>query len=92
MRTRKFCPKCGRPLYKSQTRGYAFQCFGCDKDFYRFEVYRIKDLSTVNMLQRATYFDELSDPISLPAASVKKPYRRPQSTKNQKVNNHGKNP
>ncbi len=92
MKTRKFCPKCGRPLYKSQTRGYAFQCFACDEDFYRFEVYRTKDLSIVKMLRRATYFDELTDPIPLPTASVKKPYRRPKPTYHQKRNDHGRNP
>jgi hypothetical protein len=90
MKTRKFCPKCGRPLLKSTTKGYAFQCFACDEDFYRFEVYGLKDLPKVRRLQRATYFDELTDRISLPAASVKKPYRRPQPTKHQKVNNYGR--
>ena len=91
MKTRKFCPKCGRPVLKSRTRGYAFQCFACDEDFFRFEVYGLKDLSTVRKLQRATYFDELTDPIRLPAASVKKPYRRPQLAINQKVNQNGRN-
>jgi transcriptional regulator NrdR family protein len=87
MKTRKFCPKCGRPLLKSQVKGYAFQCFACDEDFYRFEVYRLKDLPVVRKIQRMTHFDELAD--GLPPASVKKPYRRPQLTKHQKVNNNG---
>jgi transcriptional regulator NrdR family protein len=84
MKTRKFCPKCGRPVLKSQTKGYAFQCLACDEDFHRFEVYRLKDIAIVRRIQRTTYFDELTDSISLPAASVKKPYRRPRPTKNQK--------
>ncbi len=86
MKSRKFCPKCGRPVLKSKTKGYAFQCCACDEDFYRFEVYGLKDLLIVRKLQRTTYFDELTDSIRLPAASVKKPYRRPQHTINQKVN------
>lgn len=31
------CEKCGAPLFRSQVRGYAFQCFECDEDFYSFE-------------------------------------------------------
>lgn len=38
MKTRKFCPHCGRPVVRSRTPGYAFQCHACDEDFYRFEV------------------------------------------------------
>lgn len=51
MKTRRFCPKCGRMLLKSGTKGYAFQCMNCDEDFYRFEVLtkkqkRMMDLKT----------------------------------------------
>ena len=83
MKTRKFCPKCGRPVLKSRTKGYAFQCLACDEDFFRFEVYRTKDIIIVRKLQRTTYFDELTDPIPLPVASVKKPYRRLRPTYHQ---------
>ena len=38
MKTRRFCPKCGRMLLKSRIKGYVFQCMNCDEDFYRFEV------------------------------------------------------
>lgn len=38
MKTRRFCPKCGRMLLRSRIEGYAFQCMNCDEDFYRFEV------------------------------------------------------
>ena len=38
MKTRRFCPKCGRMLLRSRIEGYAFQCMNCDGDFYRFEV------------------------------------------------------
>lgn len=32
------CPHCGAPLAKSDTKGYAWQCFYCDEDFYNVEV------------------------------------------------------
>ena len=88
MKTRKFCPKCGRPVLKSRAKGYAFQCFACNEDFYRLEVWRTKDIAIVRRLQRMTYFDELTDPIPLSQASVRKPYRRLKPTKHQKVNGH----
>ena len=31
------CCKCGRPLFRSLSPGYTFQCFTCDEDFYQFE-------------------------------------------------------
>ena len=31
------CRRCGSPLFKSLSPGYAFQCFTCDEDFYHFE-------------------------------------------------------
>ena len=51
MKTRRFCPKCGRMLLKSRIKGYEFQCMNCDEDFYRFEVLtkkqkRMMDLKT----------------------------------------------
>ena len=51
MKTRRFCPKCGRMLLKSRIKVYAFQCMNCDEDFYRFEVLtkkqkRMMDLKT----------------------------------------------
>lgn len=92
MKTRKFCPKCGRPLLRSDLskteNAYKFQCFACDDDFWRFEVYSTKNIAIVRRIQRMTYFEELAD--GLPPTSVKKPYRRPQPTKHQKVNHHGK--
>jgi hypothetical protein len=51
MKTRRFCPKCGRPLLKSRIKGYRFQCLYCDEDFCRFEVLRKKDLPKAKRLQ-----------------------------------------
>lgn len=31
------CRKCGSPLFRSLLPGYAYQCFTCDEDFYKFE-------------------------------------------------------
>lgn len=36
--TDKVCPKCGSPLFRSFIKGYTFQCFTCDEDFYKIEV------------------------------------------------------
>lgn len=51
MKTRRFCPHCGRPLRKSSLgkseKKYSFQCFLCGEDFYKFEVLRKKDLPSV---------------------------------------------
>lgn len=48
MKTRRFCPKCGRMLLKSRIKGYAFQCMNCDEDFYRFEVLTRKQKRMIN--------------------------------------------
>ena len=74
MKTRKFCPRCGRPLLKSQIRDYAFQCFGCGEDYYRIEVYAKKELETVKNIQRYAYLQERST--GLPQYSFKKPHSR----------------
>lgn len=34
----KKCPHCSKPLVKSDTDGYDYQCFYCDEDFYECEV------------------------------------------------------
>jgi uncharacterized Zn finger protein (UPF0148 family) len=52
MKTRRFCPHCGRPLLKSQIKGYSFQCLACGEDFYKIEVLRKKDLRKVKALRR----------------------------------------
>lgn len=56
MKTRRFCPHCGRPLRKSSLRKsenmYSFQCFACGEDFYKFEVLRKKDLPLVQTLRQ----------------------------------------
>ncbi len=31
------CVKCGAPLFKSEVKGYTYQCFGCDEDFFKYE-------------------------------------------------------
>lgn len=38
MKTRRFCPKCGRELLRSRVPGYTYECKNCDEDFYRTEV------------------------------------------------------
>ena len=48
MKTRRFCPKCGRMLLGSRIEGYAFQCMNCDEDFYRFEVLTGKQKRIMN--------------------------------------------
>lgn len=50
--TRKFCPHCGRPVVRSRTPGYAFQCHACDEDFYRFEVLNTRHIPLVRELRR----------------------------------------
>ena len=52
MKTRKFCPHCGRPVVRSRTPGYAFQCHACDEDFYRFEVLNTRQTPLVRELRR----------------------------------------
>jgi|GEM_PF-1694666 hypothetical protein len=52
MKARKFCPHCGRPVVRSRTPGYAFQCHACDEDFYRFEVLNTRQIPLVRELRR----------------------------------------
>lgn len=52
MKTRKFCPHCGRPVVRSRTPGYAFQCPACDEDFYCFEVLNTRQIPLVRELRR----------------------------------------
>lgn len=47
MKTRRFCPKCGRMLIKSRMKDYSFQCMNCDEDFYRIEVLTKKQKRTL---------------------------------------------
>jgi len=35
--TDRVCFRCGSPLFKSDIKDYAYQCFHCDEDFYEFE-------------------------------------------------------
>jgi DNA-directed RNA polymerase subunit RPC12/RpoP len=51
MKTRRFCPHCGRELRKSRTKGYAFECRYCGEDFYKIEVLK-KDLPQVKALRK----------------------------------------
>lgn len=53
MKTRKFCPHCGRSVVRSRTPGYAFQCLACDEAFYRFEVHNIRQIPLVSELRSA---------------------------------------
>jgi ribosomal protein L33 len=55
MKTRRFCPKCGRPVLKSQNRDYTFKCNACDEDFYRFEVFSKKDLAQVLQIRKGEF-------------------------------------
>ena len=58
MKTRRFCPFCGRPLLKSQIKGYTFQCFFCDEDFCKFEVLRTEHLGRVKSIRKRTIAKE----------------------------------
>ena len=35
--TGQSCKRCGAPLFVSDVKGYTYQCFDCDEDFYSFE-------------------------------------------------------
>ncbi len=58
MKTRRFCPWCGRPLYKSNQRRFDFQCYNCDKDFSKTEVLRKSDLPEVKALRHRSYLED----------------------------------
>jgi hypothetical protein len=75
MKTRRFCPHCGRPLLKSQVKGYAFRCFCCDADFYRFEVLRKRDLENVKLIRKNRIQWERKNDYAL--YSIYKPYPQP---------------
>ena len=55
MKTRRFCPKCGRMLLRSRIKGYVFQCMNCDEDFYRFEVLtrKQKRMMDLNIIRKS---------------------------------------
>lgn len=72
MKTRRFCPKCGRPVLKSNIKGYAFQCYRCDEDFYRFEVLTTQQIEQVREIRRIAYRWEVKNDYTL--HSFKKPY------------------
>lgn len=55
MKTRKFCPHCGRPVVKSRIKGYSFQCHACDEDFYRFEVLTTRSIEQVRVIRRDVF-------------------------------------
>ena len=75
MKTRRFCPHCGRPVIKSEIEGYTFQCFGCEEDFYKIEVYRKKDMETVKKIRRRTLLRQHNEgEINCP--SIYKPYTK----------------
>jgi len=38
MEKKKLCPKCKKPVIKSDNPEYSWQCLECDEDFYNFEV------------------------------------------------------
>lgn len=59
MKTRRFCPWCGRPLYKSNQKRFDFQCYNCDKDFSKTEVLRKTDFQEVKALRHRSYLDDL---------------------------------
>ena len=77
MQTRRFCPRCGRPLLKSnlaKNNNYSFQCYACEMDFYKFEVLRKKDIELVKSIRKeAVILDAMN---GLFPYSIKKPYPR----------------
>lgn len=78
MNTRKFCPKCGRPVVKSRLNKsinkYVFQCYGCQEDFYRFEILRKSDQETIDLLRKNCIKNEIANGGHF--HSVYKPYPR----------------
>lgn len=78
MKTRKFCPKCGRPVVKSCIKGYAFQCHSCDEDFYRFEVLTTRQIEQVREIHRMAYQWEIKNDYTPHSfKKLKKPYPAP---------------
>lgn len=75
MKTRRFCPKCGRPVLKSNIEGYSFQCHSCDEDFYRFEVLTTRQIEQVREIRRIAYRWEVKNGYT--PHSFKKPYPAP---------------
>lgn len=59
MKTRRFCPWCGRPLYKSTEKPFDFQCCNCDKDFTKAEVLRKANMPEVKKLRCRSILDDL---------------------------------
>lgn len=78
MKTRRFCPHCGRPLLKSHNdkhyNRYSFQCYGCEEDFFKFEVLRKKDMEQIKQLRKETIYRESI--YNTHYFSVYKPYPR----------------
>lgn len=72
MKTRKFCPHCGRPLVRSTIEDYRFQCHGCDEDFYRYEVFSTKQIDIVRKIRKRAYEYEREQ--GCPHVSFKRPY------------------
>lgn len=72
MKTRRFCPKCGRPVVKSEIEGYTYQCHGCEEDFYRFEVISTKMMDIVRVIRKYAYKRERRH--NLPHISFKQPH------------------
>ena len=58
MKTRRFCPMCGRPVCKSMQKKNPFRCYNCEKDFNSREVLCIKDLPKVKKRQWIAYRNE----------------------------------
>lgn len=81
MKTHKFCPNCGRPLLKSNIRGYAFQCHACDENYYRFEVISLRDFELAHTIREVAYLDGLARGEFMPH-SFKKPYPNPKYKRN----------
>ena len=55
MKTRRFCPECGRMMSKSKIKGDSFQCRSCGEDFYRIEVLTKKQQRIIG--RNSTYYD-----------------------------------
>lgn len=59
MKTRRYCPKCGRELLRSRVPGYVFECKSCDEDFYRFEMHLVPDSDEEEKIIEDVYLDML---------------------------------
>lgn len=63
MKTRRFCPQCGRPLRKSYKKHQRFTCFCCG-GFNPDTVLRTQDMQLVRLIRRDCYSKDLQNNVT----------------------------